>query len=383
MLATDTLIATPGPTEIPHRILLAMAKKATNPDLDPEFFSRYDEARAYLAKMLGTIKENVVIWVGEAMSGLEAAVANTVRQGDKVAVLSNGIFGDSFADLVSSYGGVPVIYRVNYSKVLDPDGVRRFLRGDAKDAEVVTMVHCETPSGTLNSLREVAEVVKGEGRLLIVDSVSAIGGVEVNVGWGVDILIGGSQKVLNLPSGLTILALSSDAWARVEKVGYRGFYLNIRLWRDVVEKMEFPYTHSEPLVNALLESLKMIFEEGLENVYARHRSVSRGVVRAVEAMGLRLVPEEESYSSPTVTAFYTPEGLSDVKVREYALRYGVMLAGSWGYLKGRVLRIGHMGYTASVNHMLNAVVALAKALRDLGLRVNVGDVVEAFLGGLS
>ena len=383
MLATDTLIATPGPTEIPHRILLAMAKKATNPDLDPEFFSRYDEARAYLAKMLGTIKENVIIWVGEAMSGLEAAVANTVRQGDKVAVLSNGIFGDSFADLVSSYGGVPVIYRVNYSKVLDPDGVRRFLRGDAKDAEVVTMVHCETPSGTLNSLREVAEVVKGEGRLLIVDSVSAIGGVEVNVGWGIDILIGGSQKVLNLPSGLTILALSSDAWARVEKVGYRGFYLNIRLWRDVVEKMEFPYTHSEPLVNALLESLKMIFEEGLENVYARHRSVSRGVVRAVEAMGLRLVPEEESYSSPTVTAFYTPEGLSDVKVREYALRYGVMLAGSWGYLKGRVLRIGHMGYTASVNHMLNAVVALAKALRDLGLRVNVGDVVEAFLGGLS
>ena len=383
MLATDTLIATPGPTEIPHRILLAMAKKATNPDLDPEFFSRYDEARAYLAKMLGTIKENVVIWVGEAMSGLEAAVANTVRQGDKVAVLSNGIFGDSFADLVSSYGGVPIIYRVNYSKVLDPDGVRRFLRGDAKDAEVVTMVHCETPSGTLNSLREVAEVVKGEGRLLIVDSVSAIGGVEVNVGWGIDILIGGSQKVLNLPSGLTILALSSDAWARVEKVGYRGFYLNIRLWRDVVEKMEFPYTHSEPLINALLESLKMIFEEGLENVYARHRSVSRGVVRAVEAMGLRLVPEEESYSSPTVTAFYTPEGLSDVKVREYALRYGVMLAGSWGYLKGRVLRIGHMGYTASVNHMLNAVVALAKALRDLGLRVNVGDVVEAFLGGLS
>ena len=383
MLATDTLIATPGPTEIPHRILLAMAKKVTNPDLDPEFFSRYDEARAYLAKMLGTIKENVIIWVGEAMSGLEAAVANTVRQGDKVAVLSNGIFGDSFADLVSSYGGVPVIYRVNYSKVLDPDGVRRFLRGDAKDAEVVTMVHCETPSGTLNSLREVAEVVKGEGRLLIVDSVSAIGGVEVNVGWGIDILIGGSQKVLNLPSGLTILALSSDAWARVEKVGYRGFYLNIRLWRDVVEKMEFPYTHSEPLVNALLESLKMIFEEGLENVYARHRSVSRGVVRAVEAMGLRLVPEEESYSSPTVTAFYTPEGLSDVKVREYALRYGVMLAGSWGYLKGRVLRIGHMGYTASVNHMLNAVVALAKALRDLGLRVNVGDVVEAFLGGLS
>jgi alanine-glyoxylate transaminase/serine-glyoxylate transaminase/serine-pyruvate transaminase len=381
MLVTDRLVATPGPTEIPHRVLLAMAKRTTNPDLDPEFFRRYDEARAMLARMLGTAKDNVVIWVGEAMSGLEAAVANLVRAGDKVVVLSNGIFGDAFADLVTAYGGVPVMHRVDYSKVLDPDRVRVFLRGEGKDAGLVTMVHCETPSGTLNNLREIAATVKSEGKLLIVDAVSSIGGVEVSASWGVDIIIGGSQKVLNLPSGLTILAVSNEAWERMEKANYRGFYLNIRLWRDVIEKMEFPYTHSEPLINGLLESLRMIEEEGLENVYARHRAVSRGVINAVEAMGLKLVPESREYSSPTVTAFYTPGNISDARIREAALRYGVFLAGSWGSLKGKVLRIGHMGYTASLSIMSNAIIALAKALNDVGYRVRVGDAIDAFLSG--
>lgn len=381
MLVTDRLIVTPGPTEIPHRVLLAMARKTTNPDLDPEFFNRYDEARSLLAKLLGARKENIVIWVGEAMSGLEAAVANLVKQGDLVAVLSNGIFGDAFADLVSSYGARPLIHKVDYSMILDPDKVKAFLRDDAKDAKVVTMVHCETPSGTLNNLKEIAKTVKSEGKLLIVDSVSSMGGVEIDASWGVDILIGGSQKVLNLPSGLTILAISDEAWREIEKVGYRGFYLNIRLWREVVEKMEFPYTHSEPLINGLLESLKMIFEEGPSNVYSRHRAVATGVVNAVESMGLKLVPSSREYSSPTVTAFYVPDGISETKVREAALRYGVFLAGSWGPLKGRVVRIGHMGYTASINHMVNAIVALGKALRELGYGVNIGDAVEAFLKG--
>ncbi len=232
MFVTDTLIATPGPTEIPHRILLAMARRTTNPpDLDLEFFRRYDEARSMLAEILGTKRGgNVIVWVGEAMSGLEAAVANLVRNGDKVAVLSNGVFGDAFADLVQAYGGgVPIVHRVEYTKVLDPDKVASFLRNEAKDVRVVTMVHCETPSGTLNDLKELVRAVKSEGKLLIVDAVSSIGGVEVNVGWGgIDVLIGGSQKVLNLPSGLTILAVSDEAWETMERVNYRGgFYLTL------------------------------------------------------------------------------------------------------------------------------------------------------------
>ncbi|GAB6947657.1 alanine--glyoxylate aminotransferase family protein [Vulcanisaeta sp. JCM 16161] len=382
MFVTDTLITTPGPTEIPHRILLAMARRTTNPDLDPEFFRRYDEARSMLASMVGAKRDNVIIWVGEAMSGLEAAVANLVRSGDKVAVLSNGVFGDAFADLVSAYGGIPILYRVNYSTVLNPDKVISFLRNEARDARVVTMVHCETPSGTLNNLRELASAVKSEGKLLVVDAVSSIGGVEIDVNWGVDILIGGSQKVLNLPAGLTILAVSDESWDVMDKVNYRGFYLNIRLWRGAVEKMEFPYTHSEPLINGLLESLRMIYEEGLTNVYRRHRAIARGVVRAIEAMGLGLVPESEDYSSPTVTAFYVPNGLNDTKIIEAVRRYGVFIAGSWGSLKGKVLRIGHMGYTASINAMTNAIMALAKALNDLGYHVKVGDAIEAFLGGV-
>lgn len=379
---TDRFIMTPGPTEIPLRVKLALMRETTNPDLDPEFLEVYNETRSMLKTLLGVSSGSIYVMVGEAMLGLEAAIANTVRRGTKVLVIGNGVFGEGFVDLVKMYGGTPVLVEncdECWRRSADPTVVDRELEKH-RDIEVVTLVHCDTPSAVLNNLHEIGKVVKSHGPLLVVDAVSSIGGVPVDFeGSGVDILIGGSQKVLNTPPGLTIIAISKRAWDRINEVDYKGFYLDLKLWRDMLDGQGvFPYTMSDVLVYALRESLKMIIEEGVENVYKRHEAAKRASWRALGALGLKPFPSSPEHSSPTVTAFEVPRGIVEEDLRRLLwAKYGVMIAGSWGRLQGKVLRVGHMGIQASRLHLIIAYTSLARALRDMGLQVRVGDVVEA------
>jgi len=379
MFYTDRFILTPGPTEIPQRVRLALAKETTNPDLDPEFMEVYEGVRSKIKDLLNARKCDVYVMLGEAMLGLEASIANLVARGDKVLVIANGVFGEGFADLVKMYGGVPVVLEADWRRSVSVGEVDRALEKN-KDVSIVTLVHCDTPSAILNDLREVGRVVKEHDALLVVDAVSSIGGVEVDVdGSGVDVLIGGSQKVLNLPSGLTILTVSESAWEKVEKVNYSGFYMNLRLWRDMLDsKKVFPYTMSDSLIYALSESLEMLFEEGLESVYRRHRLAQKASWAAAKALGLRPYPASIEDSSPTVTAIEVPKGVDEVKLREVAWgKYGVMIAGSWGRLQGKVVRVGHMGVQASRNHLIIAYTALAASLRNLGIEVSESKAIEA------
>ncbi|MEM4583105.1 MAG: aminotransferase class V-fold PLP-dependent enzyme, partial [Desulfurococcaceae archaeon] len=194
-LYTDRYILTPGPTEIPLRIKLALMKETTNPDLDPEFLTIYNETRDMLRKILGVYKGSVYIMTGEAMLGLEAAVANTVRNGTKVLVVANGVFGEGFIDLVRAYGGEPISVETCeecWRRSADPSLIDRVLEKH-KDIEVITLVHCDTPSAILNNLEEVGKIAREHGSLLIVDAVSSIGGVSINFNeTNIGILIGGS-----------------------------------------------------------------------------------------------------------------------------------------------------------------------------------------------
>ncbi|MEM4953622.1 MAG: alanine--glyoxylate aminotransferase family protein, partial [Desulfurococcaceae archaeon] len=306
-LYTDRYILTPGPTEIPLRIKLALMKETTNPDLDPEFLTIYNETRDMLRKILGVYKGSVYIMTGEAMLGLEAAVANTVRNGTKVLVVANGVFGEGFIDLVRAYGGEPISVETCeecWRRSADPSLIDRVLEKH-KDIEVITLVHCDTPSAILNNLEEVGKIAREHGSLLIVDAVSSIGCVSINFNeTNIGILIGGSQKVLNTPPGLTIMAISDQAWERIEEVNYRGFYLDIKTWKYMLDdKGIFPYTVSDVLVYALRESLSMIIEEGPENVYRRHEIAKKASWAALEVLNLKPYPLSIEYSSPTVTAF--------------------------------------------------------------------------------
>ncbi|MEM0225204.1 MAG: alanine--glyoxylate aminotransferase family protein, partial [Desulfurococcaceae archaeon] len=381
-LYTDRYILTPGPTEIPLRIKLALMKETTNPDLDPEFLTIYNETRDMLRKILGVYKGSVYIMTGEAMLGLEAAVANTVRNGTKVLVVANGVFGEGFIDLVRAYGGEPISVETCeecWRRSADPSLIDRVLEKH-KDIEVITLVHCDTPSAILNNLEEVGKIAREHGSLLIVDAVSSIGGVSINFNeTNIGILIGGSQKVLNTPPGLTIMAISDQAWERIEEVNYRGFYLDIKTWKYMLDdKGIFPYTVSDVLVYALRESLSMIIEEGPENVYRRHEIAKKASWAALEVLNLKPYPLSIEYSSPTVTAFETPSGVNELELRKLMWeKYGVMIAGSWGRLQGRVLRIGHMGVQASRTHVITAFTTLAKAMSDLGFNVNKARLIEA------
>jgi Serine-pyruvate aminotransferase/archaeal aspartate aminotransferase len=372
---------TPGPTEIPYRVKLALMRKTTNPDLDPVFLSVYNETREKLKLILNVKKGSVYVMTGEAMLGLEAAIANTVKNGTKVLVVANGVFGEGFTDLVKAYGGDPVIVEnceECWRRSADPGVIDRELEKH-KDVEVVTLVHCDTPSAILNNLREIGKVAREHGPLLIVDAVSSIGGVPIDFDeTGVDILIGGSQKALNTPPGLTIIAISDQAWERIEKTNYKGFYLDLKTWRNMLDGQGiFPYTMSDVLIYALHESLEMVMEEGLENVYKRHELAMKASWRALEALDLKPYPLSINYSSPTVTAFEPPKGINSEELRKVTWeKYGVMIAGSWGRLQGKVLRVGHMGIQASRTHVLLAFTALARTLRDLGYNVNIGKLVE-------
>ncbi len=380
MFFTDRFILTPGPTEIPSRVRRALLRETSNPDLDPSFLEVYNRVRDMLKKLIGARTSSLYVIPGEAILGLEAAIANIVKPSSKVVVIANGVYGEGFGDFVKSYGGIPIyVGNGEWRKSVDLYELDRVLEKN-RDVVAVTLVHCDTPSALLNDLSGVAKVVKEHGPLLIVDAVSSIGGVPIDFdGNGIDVMIGGSQKVLNVPAGLTVIAISKAAWDKIDEVKYHGYYLNLRLWRDMLDDQGiFPYTMSDVLIYALEESLNMIFEEGLEAVFKRHEIAKKASWNALEAMNLEPYPIAIEYSSPTVTAFIVPNNINEEKLRDITWRkYGVMIAGSWGRLKGKVLRIGHMGVQASRTHLLIAYTVLAKALRDLGLNTNIGRVVEA------
>ncbi|MGC8597442.1 MAG: pyridoxal-phosphate-dependent aminotransferase family protein [Thermocladium sp.] len=372
------MIMTPGPTHEPPYVREALGIETSNPDLDPEFMKKYMEVRSIISEMLGARSDNVIIWVGEAMSGLEAAVANLIRSGEEVISLSNGVFGDYFSELVRRYGGRPRLIRWDVRHAVDPDSLEKVLRDS--DASIVTMVHCETPSGMLNPLHEVADAVKKNGKLLIVDAVSSIGAVNIDTRWGIDVLIGGSQKALNAPAGLTIMTISDEAWRIIEDRKYEGYYLNLLNWKNL--ETGFPYTHSEPLLNALAASLRHIMREGFNEVYRRHMDIRDRVIRAMTTYGFTPVPASMEWASPSVSAFYLPSGISDAALRDVMWRkYGIMIGGSLGELSGKAIRIGHMGYTANTEFMLPTITALGAALKDLGASIDMNDAIDAFMRG--
>ena len=379
---SDKLIMTPGPTEVPERIRLSMIRRTTNPDLDPEFMRIYRETIEMINRLIGVHRSSTetFVMIGEAMLGLESAIANIISERDKVIVVANGVFGEGFADLVKSYGGEPVLVAEDensWRRSIDLSTLERVLEKN-RDAVAMTLVHCDTPSALLNDLEAVAKLAREFGVLLIVDAVSTIGATPIRFDdLGIDVLIGGSQKALNAPAGMTIISVSERAWERIERKRYSGYYMNLLLWRDYVRKGIFPYTMSEPLIYSLNEALKLLLEEGLDNVYKRHLVAREASWRAAEALGLELYPAEIKCSCPTVTAFLPPKGLSERSIRDIMWnRYGVMIAGSWGRLEGRVLRIGHMGVQASKDLLMRTYVALANTLRDLGMNVSIQTVVS-------
>ncbi|WP_435074360.1 pyridoxal-phosphate-dependent aminotransferase family protein [Halorubrum sp. HHNYT27] len=361
------MLMTPGPTAVPTPVRDAMSRELINPDVDPEFNRIYDRLTDRLATVYGVdatdgadgSARDVVVPGGEGILGLEAAIASLVKPGTEVLCLSNGLYGDGFADFVESYGGEATLVAADYDESLPLAELESVLADDERDFDVATLVHCETPTGTLNDLGPALDLLaEADGETLtVVDAVSSLGGVPVPTE-RIDVCLGASQKCFSAPPGLTTAAISDRAWDAMTDRDPHSLYTNFLPWRDTSEG--FPYTHLTTEVVALDAALGLWLEEGLDAVRERHATAAaRCRERGVE-LGLDLYSAPER-ASPTVTAFYMPGRAGELQER-LREEHDVLLATGLGDLAGDILRIGHMGHCARVERVDETMDALADVL---------------------
>lgn len=361
---TDKKIMTPGPTQVRENVRRARSVATTNPDLDLEFYDFYRDTCALLGRLLHT-ENPCYILSGEGILGLEAACASLTEPGNRVLVLDNGIFGKGFADFVRIYGGEPVLYTADYHRAFDVDALAAWLEHD-HDFKYAAVVHCDTPTGVLNPIEEICPLLARYGILSVVDAVSSMFGVEIDVdACGADIVCGGSQKALSAPVGLTLLCVSPRALAAMEarRVPIASFYANILNFRDYYKDKWFPYTMPISDIYGLRVALENVAADS--DIYRRHQVIAAAVRKAVTAAGLPLYLE--SGFCPTVTVASAPAGVDIAALlAQMETRYHVMIAGCFDVLAGKVFRLGHMGENANVADVALMLDALERALGDLG-----------------
>ncbi|MDL2307337.1 aminotransferase class V-fold PLP-dependent enzyme [Desulfovibrio sp. OttesenSCG-928-C06] len=344
----DIIPMLPGPVSVPERILKAMCRDLDAGHTEDDHQALYNSVNAKLARLLNT-RNDMVTMSGEGMLILWGALKSCLASGDKLLSIDTGVFGGGFADMGEAIGcrAEKVSFApdstINQGDALQriEDAIKRF------QPKMITVVHCETPSGTINPLAELGEMKKRLGvPLLCVDAVSSLGGMEVKADeWNIDILMGGSQKCLSAPPSMCFAAVSASAWEEVEKVGYSGYdsFLSFRKAHEAV----FPYTPYRQGTAALNEALDVIFEEGLEACFARHQKVAAEAREGLVKLGFRLFAQEGAVSSPTVTAAYMPEKYQWNDWYAAIKGKGLYAGESFGPMAGKVFRLGHMGNQAN------------------------------------
>lgn len=343
-MKTYPIALVPGPVSVPQKIREAWLTDFGSSDLEADFYELYARNQGLVQKLLET-KESVVITSGEAMSILWGGVKSALRPGERLLAVASGLFGEGFSEMARAIGAEAEIVAAPYDDLPDPRKVREAAR--RYRPQLITAVHCETPSGTLaQNLRELGEIAREVDALFLVDFVSSGGGVPVEVDRNlIDIGLLGSQKVLSLPPSLSVSTVSSRAWNVFERVGYSGYDAYLP-WRKVPEVHALPYTHDWQGMTALNIALEAIMEEGPENAYARHARAAHLCRTMGLEMGLTLFPMREEICSPTVTAFNIPDGWTWNELDSALRSRGLVVGGNYGPLDGRVFRIGHMGSQA-------------------------------------
>ena len=373
----NKFVYTPGPTRVRENVRLEIAKETTNPDIDVEFCEFYKNTCKKMSSILNT-ENDVYILSGEGILGLEAACASLTEPGDKVLVIDNGIFGRGFDDFVKMYGGEVVYFSGDYTNEIDIEELEKFLQKE-NDFKYATVVHCDTPTGVLNDLSKICPLLKRYNILTVVDSVAAMVGEEIRVDdWQIDIALGGSQKAISAPTGLTIVSISEDAKNSMKnrKMPIVGFYLNLTIWEKYYENKWFPYTMPINEIIGLDRAIDNILEEKLENVLTRHEKIASATRKAFTEYGLKLYLES-GYSN-TVTAVEIPENIGALNLTKHMLeKYNTLVATSLCDYKDKLLRIGHMGENANLEFIIYVLNVIDRSLKDLGFNGN-RSLVELF-----
>jgi len=359
-VSDKTYLITPGPTPIPPEVAAAMAAPLIH-HRSPEFKRLLVETLAGLGRVFATA-DPVLMFAGSGTSAMESAVSNLLAPGDRALVASAGNFGERWVKIIEAYGLRPQHLAQRWGERLDPQRIAE--RADGCVAVYVT--HSETSTGVVHDVRAIAEALRPTGATLVVDAVSSLGGVELATeAWGVDVVVSGSQKALMTPPGLAFASVSERAWGLAARGGLPRFTLDWAATRDAQAASNTAFTPPVTLVAGLNAAISMLVREGLETAWQRNRRLALAAREGAKAIGLDLFsPDDES--SAMVTAVRMPAEIDGQTV--YALlrdRYGVVLAGGQGPLRGRVIRIGHMGYMNEFD-IVTALSALEMALAELG-----------------
>jgi aspartate aminotransferase-like enzyme len=351
---------TPGPTRVRENVRLARSLECTNPDIDLEFVEYYKNTCDLISELLHT-KNTAYILDGEGILGLEAAIASLTETGDKVLILDNGLYGRGFGDFVTMYGGTPVYFTTSYTRSIEPDELEDYLK-DNHDFKYATLVHCDTPSGMLNPVETLSRILHKHGIMTVVDSVSAMFGEPLDVDAGcIDIVCGGSQKVVSAPPGLSFVTVSKEALDTMNnrKTPIASFYANILAFVNYYKDKWFPYTMPISDIYGLNVALNNIKND--PDIYARHARCADMVRAFVRDNGLSFYGEN-GYSN-TVTAIRVPEGYTSGKILSDMLeKYNIMIAGSFDDFAGQLIRIGHMGENAREEYVTETLDALKDVL---------------------
>jgi aspartate aminotransferase-like enzyme len=356
----------PGPTPVPEDILAAVGRPMVN-HRGREFAGIINRVSALLKDFFLT-KQDVMIISASGTGGLESAVVNTLSPGDKVLAVSIGAFGERFATIAETYGAEVTALPYEWGQAAHADDVRKALKADPA-IKAVLVTHNETSTGVTNPLAQIAEVVREADKLILVDAVSSLGAIPLEMdAWGLDCVVTGSQKGWMVPPGLAFVSLSERGWKAYENSKMPRFYFDLGKHRDSQAKGQTPFTPAMSIFFGLDVALERMAAEGMESIFTRHKNIGARTRAGVKDLGLELLCQDERFASDTVTAVKCPEGI-EVSALRNAMEdeYNIVLAGGQGKLSGKIFRIGHLGLCQEAD-ITDALEALGETLNKLGFR---------------
>jgi aspartate aminotransferase-like enzyme len=363
----------PGPTPVPPEALLAMAMPIIH-HRAPDFLPILDSAKKGLQWLYQT-KNDVLILCSTGTGGMEGSVTNFLSPGDDVLVINGGKFGERWTKICQAYGMKVEELIVEWGYAVKAEQVEAALKKNPKIKAVFVQAN-ETSTGVYHDVKSLATVVKKTDALFVVDAISALVAHDIKADeWGIDVMIGGSQKGVMLPPGLAFVSVSDKAWKMADTAKTPKFYFNFKKERENLSKNQTNFTSAVTLIIGLNSCIKMLQDEGLETIFARHDRLARATRAAAAALGLKLFPKESP--SNALTAIEAPAGVDGQAIyKDLRVKYGITGAGGQDKLKGKIFRIAHLGY-ADTFDVITAVAGIEMVLKGLGHPVKLGTGVGA------